>query len=353
MLRNLLVLFLCFSLSFVAFAIEDGDLFQTTVTANSQEEAERQQLFQEGFYRLLERLTAKANLEYQPEVKQAASHIITFVDKYAYDGNQLTIYYSPALIKELLHRLGHTVEAKSRPKLMVWLVVDENGEKRLVGEESDPKLVQNMQRIASSKAIPLVFPMLDIEEVSIVGANDVWDLNLGTLVESQERYGTQGMLIGRLHHQETWEGDWMLYYEGQTYTFNSDRGALERVLMQGITDAASQFSPTVTLDATPKVRDEEKVKEKSLTQQSYLLYVDNIQTGQDFSRVEMTLRNLGPVKRVTVAEVLQGSAIFEVTLKASQDNRHLLAALDETTNLRVGLKENISQQVDIALRFQG
>jgi hypothetical protein len=303
----------------------------------------------------LDRLTERANLETRQEVKQAASHIITFVDKYSYDGNQLTIYYSPALMKDLLKRIGHSGEVKSQPKLMVWLVVDENDEKRLIGEESDPKLVQNIQRIASSKAIPVVFPMLDIEEVSIVTPNDVWDLNLGTLIESQERYGTAGMLIGRLHHQDTWQGDWMLYQDGQTFTFNSESGALEQVLTQGMEDAASQFPPkTIEREkVVPQVSYEEKAKEGGIGQRSYLLYVDNIKTGQDFSRVEMALRNLEPVKRVSVAEVLQGSAIFEVTLKANQDNRRLLSALDETSTLSVSLIEDRSQQVDIALRFNG
>lgn len=345
MSRNWLVGGMLFSLSLLLFANENNEDYRTTLIAHTQLETERQQLFKEGLTNVLEKLTFQSNLATNPEVKQAADHIMSFVDQYAYEGNQLSVQYSPALVKDLVQRLGYA-PPNQRSKIMLWCVVDETEGKRLMGEDTDPDMLATLKKEASQTGLTLVLPILDLEDVSRISIHDVWALNMAKVKEASKRYGTETILIGRLHHPSQagslgqWKGDWILTNPSENKSYTVQQNSLESVLKEGLAQTAirpKKSAPSPNTSVT--------------TSKSYLLLIDNLQTGQDFSRVESTLRSLSPVSRVAVAEILGSSAIFEVTLKPNHDSNTLIEAMNLNQYLVEEQMENPSRKVDLAFRF--
>jgi hypothetical protein len=293
----------------LAYGAVVAHLYDVTLPVQSQSEDEWQSLVQQGLSQVLERTCGNTNVSTQPQVKKALDSAQDYVEQYAYEGNNLTIKYSPDLVNQLLEKTGQSVWGQRRPNVVLWLAIEDNQQRRIVGAETDPTLHTYLTQFAKQKGIPLILPLMDLEDMSAVTVTDVWGQFPSVLSQASERYGAQIILLGRvMHHANSanvWEGNWQLLTRVDLPSWNVQAASLEEVLAQGISQS------TQYLKTNPAQSNQKAVR--ATRGKPFLIGIEGIQSSNDFAEIEKYLKGLDQVVDVNIHQLLGQVAVFEVT----------------------------------------
>lgn len=284
-------------------------LYETTLPCQSQAEAERQTLFKQGLIQVLEKLSGETGFENDEKVKQALTHITDYVEQYAYQGNALNVRYSTDLLNRLMNQSGHTAAWGQRPpNVILWLAVEENQQRRLVGAETDPSLHAQLEKWAANKGLPIVLPLMDLEDVSSVTVTDVWGQFPNTLQQASKRYDAAVILVAKLSHNPTsdkpWVATWQLFSANENPTWTVSGLTQEEVLIQGIDSTSHYLMGRFGQKNQPRTASSDK---------PFLVAVDNVQSGMDYTNVEKHLMHLQPNNAINIRRIEGSLAIFEIT----------------------------------------
>ncbi len=323
-----------------ALATVVPNLYDVSLTSQSQSQDEWQRLVQEGLAQVLERISSAPNLTAHPQVKQAMENASDYVEQYTYEGNMLNVKYSQDLVNQLVQKLGHNVWGQRRPNVVLWLAIEDNHQRRLVGVETDPTLQAYVVDVAKKKGIPMVLPLMDLEDMAAVTVTDVWGQFPTVLEQASMRYGAQTILLGRVMHNDVggapWVGDWQLLTEGDVPSWKVEGKTLEEVLAQGITGVTQYLKNNANANGPKKVG--------ASRGKPFLIGVEGIQSSADFINVENYLKSLNPVADVNIHQLLGQIAIFEIT-PADENGR---AALEQAVTLDQQLVPSFSSSQGIA-----
>ena len=136
-------------------------------------------------------------------------------------------------MQALLEGNGLPVWGRERPATLVWLAVDD-GRRRLVSSEDGGRYLRILERAAQRRGIPLLFPLLDLEERRVVTVSDIWGGFGDAPLRASGRYGAASVLMIRLQRERgRWRAQWSRQAFGETRSWKTV-GDLEQALSEGV-----------------------------------------------------------------------------------------------------------------------
>ncbi len=284
-------------------------LYEATIACQSQSEAERQTLFKQGLIQVLEKLSGETGFDKDEKVNKAFSNITDYVEQYAYQGNEIHVRFSTDLINRLMNQSGHNaVWGQRRPNVILWLAVEDNQQRRLVGQETDPTLQAQLEKWATEKGLPLLLPLMDLEDVSSVTVTDVWGQFPNTLQQASKRYDAQVILVARLTHtpasDKPWQANWQLLTANETPSWTVTGLTQEEVLKQGLASTSHYLMGRFG---------QKNLVRTATSDKPFLVAVDNVQNANDYSNVGKYLSNLQPNNVVNIQRIDGDMTVFEIT----------------------------------------
>lgn len=339
--------FLAFKIHAASAAIVPH-LYDAALTCQSQTTEERQHLFQQGLLQVLEKISGEGQIKHKPQVKQALAHVQDYVEQYTYQGNVLKVRYSTELLNQLMGEIGHSVWGQRRPNVVLWLAIQEQQKRRLIGSETDPTIQSLIAKLAEKKGLPLTLPIMDLEDVAAVSVSDVWGQFPSVLTQASNRYGSQIILVGRVVHEtnasgESWEGNWQLLTPQETPAWQIKGSSLEAVLDQSFSSTLHYLMGRYGVKS-PSVNSE--------LQKPLLLAVQNIRSGGDFNKVETYLNSLSEVVSVDIHQIAGQIAVFAVTLQGEDARQQLEQHLSADHFLIPGVTEGEPLEADMVFRLE-
>ena len=129
---------------------------------------------------------------------------------------RLNIVFQGDAIKVLLVQAGAPFWQANRPGVLVWLVAQSGDQQRMINAELAPQFFSALNQAAKARGVPLIQPLLDLEETSQISAADLWDLSMPVIYSASQRYDNGAILVGKLSqaYDKSWFGQWMLLYRG-------------------------------------------------------------------------------------------------------------------------------------------
>lgn len=209
----------------------------------AQTDIERKRAAGDALLEVLSRLTGLASIPRTPEVSRALAQADAFYSRYVFFNRRdalgvqetyVRIIFQEAALQELLRTAQLPVWWSQRPRVMVWLVLDESGRREILDASSQHPLVSALQERARQRGIKLDLPLMDLDDTLAVSSADVWGKVGQSVDAAAERYGADLVLVGRVSlnvplafDEQTFRGDWEVWLEGQPVaeTFRS-AGAL-------------------------------------------------------------------------------------------------------------------------------
>jgi len=306
------------SLARGAGAVEVDGLYEAQVPVDTQSAQERSSAIRVALGQVMVKVSGNSAATDIPAINDILDQATHYVQQYRYRappsgtnaGKSLALWvrFDPAAIDHLLRSHGLTVWGRARPVALLWLAIQSQGHRELLGADSQRPAHQIVVSEAERRGLPLRLPLLDLSDQSSISATDVWGDFQDSIMKASQRYATDGVLVGRVFQASDgqWHARWTLYEGQNRQSWQSQGGALAGAIEPGIdhmTDVLAQRYAQASNDDT---------------QRSLLLKVDDVTTLAQYSRTADYLSSLSPVTDVQPAVLKAGGAIFRLTIRGDQ-----------------------------------
>lgn len=253
---------------------------------------------------------------YYSQYSYSSSEKLLFLDDVPTSARRLRLHFDPSAVARLLRSAAFPVWGSNRPSVLVWIAVSDKRGRRILGESESGDFNKYLNDQAGLRGLPLLFPLLDLEDAEAISTAEVWGAFLGRIETASARYSPDSIISGRLYMEgpERWVASWSYLIEERWYTLDdvafSSREILQRVVDHLANDLASQYA----LDSSRgKVR----------------MRIDSVDTLSDYSALSLYLESLTPVVNSFLLSLESGQADFRLDIEGQRIQLIETIELDE------------------------
>ncbi|MGY8838365.1 MAG: DUF2066 domain-containing protein [Enterobacterales bacterium] len=272
----------CFSAS----AVEVTDLYQDILKVDDKTRDTRLAASRKALLNVLVKVSGDETADQNKLAQQRTKDISDYMLKFEYDERangqlKLVVKFEARKINALIKELNLPLWGVQRPLVAIWLGIEDNWRRELVTQESYPQLEQLIYDKAGRRGLPVVVPLLDLQDRRLVGIPEVWGNFSEPVEEASRRYSAERSITARMYKEadsENWILDWHFTNDDQ---FDSNRltGDKQQIVSQMIDSLArglaseyaidpnayyEQAAATLTLKGTQSFVDIELAKQRLL-----------------------------------------------------------------------------------------
>ena len=227
----------------------------------------------------------------------------------------LSVRFAESAIQKLIAEAGLPQWSSKRPTTIAWIVVVDGSARSVLGSSDPDPLLIAMRARARERGLPVVWPVMDLEEQGQVPASAVSSANAAVLEAASQRYSADQTLIGRVTHaNNTWSAEWQVWQHGNQQRF---------VVESPTADAAG----TAVVDRIVELLVARYVV-ASGNQERIQLRVDGIANVGDYGALLKYLGGLDFIGAVRVEEIRPDVVLLSVATRTPWDRLRDLLALD-------------------------
>lgn len=309
-------IFLCFLLLGFAgglYAVE-VQLYQIELpTQNQTGNFDQAQLLKEAFQTVLVRISGSRQFlnDNESVITNALKDIDTYIKQFSYHQRSasektIKVVFNENRINALLNLAKQSVWEKHRPLTLVWLE----------GADSEPMIAPDIEKLFNQRAIPFVFPLMDLTDTVQVSDQDLFGENTESLEKAAKRYNPDVILLGRVHQQNgVWQAHWRIINNGEKTAWDNTGSELNVMLNQAADALALKLKGgNIVVAATDQTEKSSAINQLTLT-----LTVSGSLDAEQYSKILEHLRRLPAVSAVEVAQIMPDKTLFELVTTESQE----------------------------------
>lgn len=225
-------------------------LYEAEISVSTQNIDERKAALTAGMRQVLLRVSGRSIVLTITAIEKALAHPTRYVQRYRYrhregaggvEENVLWVRFDKKAINQLLRDNRMPVWGRTRPAVLVWMVVDDRHSRILLGNNVNNPAKTFISEQARLRGIPLRWPMLDLSDRANITASDVWGSFEDTIINASRRYQTEAILVGRVYktYNGSWNVRWTLYDHGHREDWNAHAETLVETLIPGVDRTAA------------------------------------------------------------------------------------------------------------------
>lgn len=181
-------------------------LYRVEVPVASQEASDRAQGLRVALIDVLVRASGRSDIATVPAIESQLKSPENWVNEFGYivpaatsdEALRLWVRFDSDGIRRLLGEAGVAVWGDERPLILSWMVSQVSQEAHVLTAEQDAALVAAFRDAARRYALPVVFPMMDLSEMTHIGTAAILRQDYPLLLEAAKRYGSRTILSGQL-----------------------------------------------------------------------------------------------------------------------------------------------------------
>jgi hypothetical protein len=290
-----------------ARAVTVQGIYRADVPVETQEQPDREQAFKAALETVLIKATGHRGIVRQPAVQALVNSASRYVQQFGYrDTEPMTLWvqFDGAALRAALIDATLPMWSDERPAVLVWLAVEHRGDRYLIDEDSGKPARKIIQEVAAQRGVPVLFPLLDIEDRTRVSVVDVMAGFDDALIEASERYAADAVVIARVTglRDNFWRAQWQLQFGGQSLAWTLEGASLEAMLTDGMHAVADALGERLA------------VVESTRAQGALLMSVEGVDSLEDYARLQAYLDNLALVQDYRTYRVEPGYASFWLRL---------------------------------------
>jgi hypothetical protein len=293
-----------------------ADLFESEVVVPNQSPAERSNAFHTALAEVLVRVAGRNNVLASDPARSLLDDPGKLVQQYRYytrpDSQPpvllMWVRFDEASIRQGLQQQGLSYWGKERPDTLVWLAVEDRGRRYVVAAGDDSDVRQQIELAARQRGVPVVFPLMDLEDQSRARFTDIWGGFFDNVLQASERYSPQAVLIGRLNRSVSggWSSRWHLQIGGKPTAWTDSRNDLALLSQQGVNDTADILASQFAV-ATGGIAGSDRV----------IVEISGVDSLADYARINDYLGALTSVANMQLTQVNGSSLQYSLQLNGS------------------------------------
>ncbi|EGQ7935316.1 DUF2066 domain-containing protein [Vibrio vulnificus] len=301
-------------LSLPAYALTQVDIYRTEVAIDSTKDKGEELARQQAMKQVIVRASGYQDSVDNPVVTKALQSSARYISQLSYgkEGDVMTLklLFNDAQIRSLLTQAQLPFWSTNRNNLLVWLVEEQNYDRKIVWEHSASSVYDQLKQAARDRGLPLTLPVGDFDDITGIEVSDLWGGFAKPISLASGRYPVDGVLVIRAQGNSL---RWNLY--------DQSPGAIVRSNVAPVTGSANGGDAAIQLinavaDFYAKRSAVVVLGESS---ESVVVKFLNINNAIDFFTLEKTLTSLNSVANLDVLEIKGNELMLRVHLLASQE----------------------------------
>jgi hypothetical protein len=299
------------------FAAKVDSIYFSSTPVPSQSAEDRAKAEPQALGQVLVKVSGNTQLLDDPKIKDSLEKADSLMQEFSYSPSPgtpetpylLRIRFDKAGVNRILRNVDVPTWGQNRPLTLAWIEYEVPNQPAVIIDSDSSSEIQNLFKTqAEHRGLPIILPMMDMQDLSLVNINDVVTMSLPVLQGASKRYKSDAILIARvfknqndfsiqakmLTHGDQWE--WTIH--GKTL---SD---VTSTLMNNITDALAGRYATVVTNAV---------------QSSVTLKITGVSQPNDFGDLMEYITHLTPVADVEPVRVMGDGVILKISLRGSKN----------------------------------
>ncbi|MDP0588624.1 MAG: DUF2066 domain-containing protein [Candidatus Endonucleobacter bathymodioli] len=315
-------------------------LYKTELPIDSQSADEQKTAMGKALGKVIVKVTGEVLSLANNTLKSAIAQPELYLNSYSYRKSStkpkqqyLQITFIEEQVNRLLRNAGLAIWGSDRPTILAWLAVDDGRNRNIQRDNFTGSIVEAFEQQFRERALPLIFPLYDVEDVKAVSMADVWGVFPEKLLTASKRYGADAILAGRLEVKDgLYNGRLSLFFretKEDADILALDSQQLSQAAADLVGGTLSQHYAIISLDS----------------RENTTFSVEGVKSVQDYSNLLTYLEGLTAVRSISVRRLL-GSNV-ELELMFDGYSSQLTDAIALGRNLRAVKKaqgEHITQE---------
>lgn len=228
----------------------------------------------------------------------------------------LTIRFEPNAVARLLREAGFPVWGSERPGIMMWVAqAGEDGQRDMLGESDTGELATAFRIRARERGLPLLWPLMDLEDTGQISTAQIWGQFLGTVESASLRYRPDCILTGRVQKQGSqWIGRWSFRLDDRWQNIETVGPGPDEMVVSLMDRVTSQLAQRYAIDGS---------------RGDITVTVEAVDSLEKYASVGRYLSGLTPILDVIVSEVEGDEVTYQVSMEGQPDQLKELIDLDE------------------------
>jgi hypothetical protein len=297
-----------------ANAVEMTSLYTVNVPLDPDDPDARNNAYQTALTHVLVRVTGTTAAAESAELAEVFQNPARYVLQYRPGpDNTLDVSFDDTGIDGLLRQFGATIWGTDRPLTLILLGVDwGQGQREIVGADDPGRIAadgrsidrnrllrERVQEIADLRGLPIVFPLLDTEELAALSFTDIWGGFDDRLMESAARYGATSILVGRIRPDSMLEQRWTWYHSNQRRDWSGEPELAVNMLGDSLAN----------LYAVGGDAESEAIR----------LTISGIHSVNAYAEIQQFMDNLKGIDKLAVKSASTESITYEVTVRGGSE----------------------------------
>ena len=307
-----------------AHSAEVRGLYEAEVPVSDKSEASREAALGEALARVVTKVTGERRPKSNPTVAAATASPGRFIQRFRYrvvaaepgvepaGAEQrwlLWARFDPGVVDGLVRDAGMRVWGRTRPAVVFWVAVEDAGARKILGGEESTELADVVREAAGQRGVPVVLPLLDLEDQSRLRVSDVWGVFRDRIRAASDRYQSNVILTGRVYRllPTLWEGQFTLLLGDVAEEWSSQGDILELLLSDGVIEVADRLAARFAGPGT-------------LVQASgFGVVVSGVRSAADYARALGYFSNLEETTEVSVSRVRADEVSFHIEARGGRE----------------------------------
>ena len=317
---------------FAVMSAEVRTLYESQVEVADKSNAAREAALSEALLKVAIKVSGEKDLARNSKLADALKSADRYVQQYRYieddapSEQRLALWaqFDPTEVNRSLQAVGLPVWGRTRPTVLTWIAVEVAGGRTLVGADDRSGVSAALQQRALERGIPVLIPLLDLEDRTQVDVTDLWGGFRGKILQASARYGSEAVMVARAYRRlpSLWEVRWVLFLGDASHQWTTQGPDLKALMRDGIDELADVLVDRfVRSSAGVNTAGQARMVEFSVT---------GIHSLEDYARALRYLQSLDGVSRVEVTRVEVGEVVFGLAVRGGGEGVVQVIALGQT-----------------------
>lgn len=322
-------------------AITIDDLYVADVYVTSESAVQLKSGARAGLIQVLTRVSGSNTVQQNAIVSNALKNPNPYYFQYSYQSTEkefqigdqivaariLRLRFEPSSIAKLLRSAGYPVWGSNRPSILLWLAINDEDGRRILSESNHSELTIALSAHAKSRGLPLLYPLLDLEDDSNISTAEVWGAFLGRVEQASGRYNPDALLSARIQKSENgqWSGSWYYNINDEWHEFNNFALSADELVLELVDLLVEDLAAQYAVDSS-----------ESLIE----FHVEGIDSLEDYATLSEYLQSLTPVLDSFVLLVDRDEVVFQLKTEGRVEQLIEIINLDASMVLLNGSSTN-------------
>ncbi len=300
MTRLFTLLFFIFAAT-SASAAQVSNLHQAQVPVATQSDQDRSRVAPEALKQTIIKVVGDRQAVNGADITALLADAERYVARYSYhqlnqdddsintESLSVNFIFDAKTLDNALKRIGLPIWGANRPEILLWLVSEKDGEQSLVGD-SDDIAVNNFIKIhAERRGLPIILPVMDLEEQTQISFNDIQADNNSTIQSASARYGARIIVTAQIRGNATQTTtQWQVLNNDVNARWQSE-GTLDSAIAHGIDQLGDMLGQRFAQQMGPS--------------QQLSMEITDVKDYHDYNRLIAYLNNLQGVESVSIVSI--------------------------------------------------